>query len=410
MSLPHVAILLADLNAGGVQHMARHLAAGLGARGARVTFLVCEPGGRLEEDLPQGATLRHLPSAGLAGRLAAFRAAPSLWRAMLHPFLLSPRRSRTVPRLPALAGFLRSERPDALFTATPFLNVEALLANRLAGGATRVVLSERTHFSSGKAKKRWRLRRLAPLMGAVYPWAHAVVAVSKGVADDVARSTGLDRDRLTVLHNPVLLPGFTERAAERADHPWFAKGGPPVVLAIGRPTRQKDFDTLVRAFAMLRARRPARLVVIGESATSGGGGGGAAALLTLAGRLGVAGDVALLGYKANPLPYLRRAALFALSSRYEGFGNVLVEALACGTPIVSTDCPSGPAEILEGGRYGRLVPVGDAGALAAAMALTLDAPPDPATLRERAAHFGYERSMAGYARLLLPDEAGLDAA
>jgi glycosyltransferase involved in cell wall biosynthesis len=183
--------------------------------------------------------------------------------------------------------------------------------------------------------------------------------------------------------------------AQPIDHPWFAEGAPPVILGVGKLKPQKDFATLLRAFATLRAGRAARLVILGEGEQRG-------ELEALAQNLGIAADVALPGFVDNPFPYMARASLFVLSSRFEGLPGVLIQALACGCPAVSTDCPSGPAEILEGGRYGPLVPVGDAEGLARAMAETLAAPLSPDILRERAAFFSTERAACNTLAVLRP--------
>jgi glycosyltransferase involved in cell wall biosynthesis len=169
-------------------------------------------------------------------------------------------------------------------------------------------------------------------------------------------------------------------------------GAPPVILAVGRLTLQKDFPTLIRAFARLRARRSARLVILGEGELRD-------ELEALVAELGLTADVALPGFVDNPFSWMRGSALFVLSSAWEGFGNVLVEAMACGTPVVSTDCPSGPAEILENGKWGRLAAVGDAEALARAIAEALD-DPNPPDVRARAAFFSVERSVDAYLAIL----------
>jgi glycosyltransferase involved in cell wall biosynthesis len=197
--------------------------------------------------------------------------------------------------------------------------------------------------------------------------------VSGGAADDLARTSGLSRDRVQVVYNPVITPAMLALAREAPDHPWYAHGQPPVILGVGRLTRQKDFATLVRAFALARQQRPARLIILGE-------GEDRAALEALIRELGVADDVALPGFRDNAMAYMAGSALFVLSSAWEGLPTVLIEALAAGARVVSTDCPSGPREILQGGRLGALVPVGDAAALAAAMgeALARPAAPPPA--------------------------------
>jgi glycosyltransferase involved in cell wall biosynthesis len=193
--------------------------------------------------------------------------------------------------------------------------------------------------------------------------------------------------------------------AEPVDDPWFAPDALPVVMAAGRLVRQKDFPTLIRAFARARVARPLRLVVAGGADSPRTTEERQAELMALASSLGVAADLRLLGHIPNPAAYMARAAVFVLSSRYEGFGNVLVEALACGTPVVSTDCPSGPAEVLEQGRYGRLVPVGDSDSMAVAILATLDAPVDRDDLRRRAMAFSVECAADHYLDLLLADHS-----
>jgi glycosyltransferase involved in cell wall biosynthesis len=191
--------------------------------------------------------------------------------------------------------------------------------------------------------------------------------VSRGAADDLARTSGLPRDRVEVVYNPVITPTMLALARQAPDHPWFAPGQPPVIVGAGRLTRQKDFFTLLRAFAEVRRRRPARLIILGE-------GEDRSALQALADDLGVADEVALPGFQENALAYMAGSAVFALSSAWEGLPTVLIEALAAGARVVSTDCPSGPREILQDGRLGALVPVGDAVALAAAILEALGRP------------------------------------
>jgi glycosyltransferase involved in cell wall biosynthesis len=231
-------------------------------------------------------------------------------------------------------------------------------------------------------------------MRVLYPSADAVVAVSAGVADGLASRAGLRRDRITVIHNPIVTPEIAEKAAAGLDHPWFAPGQSPVFLAAGRLTVQKDYPTLLRAFAQLRQRRAARLVILGVGELRD-------ELAAQVSSLGLAADVEFAGFQENPFAFMRRAAAFVLSSAWEGFGNVLVEALACGTQVVSTDCPSGPAEILDGGRFGHLVQVGDASALAAAMEAALVHPLPAELLRERAQIFSIDAALDRYLPLLL---------
>ncbi|MGD9299694.1 MAG: glycosyltransferase, partial [Thiohalocapsa sp.] len=192
------------------------------------------------------------------------------------------------------------------------------------------------------------------------------------------------------------------RAALPCPHPWLdeaAQHAAPVLLGAGRLERQKDFPTLLRAFAALRGERRCRLVLLGEGAWRH-------RLTAEAAALGVAADLDLPGFQSNPYPFLARARVFVLSSAWEGSPNVLTEAMALGTPVVATDCPSGPREVLADGRFGRLVPVGDAAALAKAMAATLANPLPAAVLQHAVAAYRSDASAAAYAAALDAVAAG----
>jgi glycosyltransferase involved in cell wall biosynthesis len=249
--------------------------------------------------------------------------------------------------------------------------------------------------------RRWRDRHLPRLLGHTYRLADGIVAVSDGVADDLARQTGLPRARIVTVYNPVITPELAALASQPATHRWFLPAAPPVVLGVGSLSARKDYPTLVRAFARLRAERDCRLVILGEAASPKKTQEQRAELVALAASLGVADDVDVAGFVANPFAYMARASVFVLSSAFEGLPGALIQAMACGCPVVSTDCPSGPAEILDGGRFGALVPVGDDHAMAAAIAAALERPIAAATLRERAAMFSVERAVDRYVDLML---------
>jgi glycosyltransferase involved in cell wall biosynthesis len=234
---------------------------------------------------------------------------------------------------------------------------------------------------------------LPVVMRLTYRRAHAVVAVADAMAEDLARMIGFPRDKITVVYNPAVTPEMLAKAQQPAPHAWLSPGGPPVLVAVGRLHEQKDFQTLLRAFALVRARRSARLIILGEGPER-------PALEAGVAKLGLTEDVDLPGFVPNPYAFMAGASQFVLSSRYEGLPTVLIEAMACGCPVVSTDCPSGPGEILDNGKYGRLVPVGDAAALAEAMEATLDAPPPAAELKARADLFHIDRVIDSYRRLL----------
>jgi glycosyltransferase involved in cell wall biosynthesis len=301
----------------------------------------------------------------------------------------------TTLALPEVVRYLKAERPCALLAAKDRAIRVAVVARRLSGVDTRLVGRLGTHLSASLDGRPRPLRwlRTGPMRW-VYPNVDHVVAISDGVAEDTLRLTGLPPERVSVIRNPVITPGLYEKSRQPAEHPWFGDGGAPVILGAGRLTRQKDFATLIRAFARLRGQqRACRLVILGEGRQRG-------ELERLTRELGVAEAVALPGHVGNPYACMSRAALFVLSSRWEGSGNVLTEAMALGVPAVSTDCPSGPAEMLAGGRHGPLVPVGDADALAAAMADTLDRPPESEQLRAAVAEYSAERSAAAYLNVL----------
>ncbi len=198
-----------------------------------------------------------------------------------------------------------------------------------------------------------------------YPWADYVVGNSQGVVDDLRQVTGLPPERIKLLYNPVVTPAVRKKAQAHLNHPWFGPGQPPVILAVGRLTKQKDFSTLIRAFAQLLQTRPAHLLILGE-------GRDRPVLEATVKQFGLGNKVAMPGFVENPYAYMSRAALYVLSSQWEGLPTVLIEALYCGSPIIATDCPSGSREILADGQYGVLVPVGDVAALTRAMEAGLE--------------------------------------
>jgi glycosyltransferase involved in cell wall biosynthesis len=257
-----------------------------------------------------------------------------------------------------LAGYLRRAQPDRILSLDSGGNVPAVLAHQLAGRPGRLVLSERNILFNGGRTPR-RLLEVV-LKRAFYRFADRVLAVSAGVQSDLLRYLRLPPQRVRVVFNPVVDGSIATQAAAPVEHPWFGEGS-PVVMTAGRLVPQKDHLTLLRAFAALRRRIPARLFILGDGPMRG-------RLEAEAGRLGVAGDVSFCGFDKNPFRYMARSAVFALSSRNEGLPGVLIQAMACGTAVVATDCHAGPAEIVDApGANGLLVPVGDSAALAGAL-------------------------------------------
>jgi len=280
---------------------------------------------------------------------------------------------RCAASLPGLARYLVRERPGAMLSVTSGANVVALLARRLVGLPSRLVVNEQNTLSQWvNRSSNWRIRLTPRLVKYSYRWANAVVAVSHGVADDLIATWRIPADRVEVIYNAGVTPQLRRKALAQVDHPWLDSGQPPLVLAVGSLTVQKDFGTLLRAFAKVRANRPARLMILGEGRER-------PRLEESVRALGLEEDVQLPGWIDNPYAYMTRASVFTLSSRWEGLPTVLVEALYCGARVVATDCPNGPREILKNGEYGRLVPVGDVDELARAIAMSIggNAPPAP---------------------------------
>lgn len=396
-----------DLGGGGVQKMTLALASAFSEHGHEVDIVAYHVGGELEAMVPPTLSVHPLrPSPRLAARLLPLAADPLALRQLLLPVLLTRRPARTLVYLADLARYLRERRPDALLAAAPHQNLEAVWAKRLAGVPTKLLISERTVPSQVlPISDLWRNRFLPPLMRRAYQQADVIVSVSEALGDDLAALTGIPRARITTIYNPVVGPEVERLAAEPVSHPWFAPGLPPVILGMGRLSEQKDFPTLIRAFARVRERREARLVIFGSAKDAAKTELRRGEIKALATRLGVGADVDAPGFAANPFAYMARAALFVLSSRYEGLPGVLIQAMATGCPVVSTDCPSGPMEILENGRWGPLVPVGDAAAIAGAIEQALSRPLPREALKARAREFSVERAVRRYLEVLFGDEA-----
>jgi glycosyltransferase involved in cell wall biosynthesis len=358
-----VALFLHHLGGGGAERVMLNLAIGMARQGIAVDMVLSCAAGRF---LPQ------VPGAIRVVDLGA---------------------RRTLTSVPALVGYLRHVRPAVLLSAMEHVNLCALAARRLAGGTTRVVITEHSVHSKIAAHDRsWKGRLQRMLMRRWYPSADMVVAVSHGVAETVSEMFHVPPSRLHVIYNPVIDGEFLAKSRQPVDHPWFRPGQPKVILAVGNLSPWKDFATLLKAFAGLCKAGPLRLMILGEGPERG-------ALETLSRELGIADDVEMPGFIENPYAYMAQAAVLVLSSRWEAAPTVLVEAMALGIPIVSTDCDFGPRELLAGGKFGRLVPLGDPEALATGVveALANGPQPVPADFLDQ---FRIETSTQQYLRLL----------
>lgn len=289
-----------------------------------------------------------------------------------------------------LKAYLEREQPRVILANVDYVGI-ANAARALSSSSTKVVQVVHSNLSHEFGKISGLGKTIKPrFVRQFYPSSDGLIAVSKGVAKDLATMAQIPLDRIKVIYNPVVNADLPSKAQAPVHHPWFQPGEIPVILGAGRLMYQKDFATLIRAFAEVKKQRSCRLVIIG------GEGYDRPDLENLIQALQLEKDVDLPGFAENPYAYMAKSKVFALSSRYEGFGNVLVEAMATGTSVVSTDCPDGPAEILENGRYGHLVPVSSPTALAKAIASTLDHPTDPNLLQAKAQEFTSEKIASEY--------------
>ena len=342
-SQPDIAIFLRNLTGGGAERVMLNLACGFAQKGVKVDLILAKANGKYLDQVPEEIQLVDFDHSNLYGKFKL------------------PTGFQSLKSLPKLVNYLREKKPKVLLSALHFPNEVAILAKKLARVSTRIVVSEHTNLSVEAKLVEQISSRLAPFTAKLlYPFADGIVAVSQGAADNLAHLTGIPQQKIQVIYNPVITPDLRAKMTESVEHPWFAPGEPPVIIGAGRFVAQKDFATLIRAFAKVRQIRPARLMMLGS-------GREAENLKALVKELDIEADVFWVGFVNNPFAYMKQAGVFVMSSVWEGFGNVVVEAMAVGTPVVSTNCPSGPEEILALGKYGELVPVGDSEAMAEAI-------------------------------------------
>ena len=354
-----ISILLPDLRGGGVERIRLALAEQFAQAGHRVEFILMQAHGELIAEARERFSVIGL------GVLRA--------RSLVAP----------------LSRYITTAKPDVLLAAMWPLTVMAPLAARLSRHRCAVLVSEHNQLSV-QYQSRGALHNAALRisMAAGYRMADARVAVSAGVADDLAHLSGLSRKKFQVIHNPIAnrVRDSSKQTAHSLER-WGAAEGKRIIT-VGSFKAQKNHALLIDAFHAMAGPED-RLMLLGSGPLEG-------ALRDQARDLGLARKVIFAGFQPDPTPFYETADLFVLSSNYEGFGNVIVEALASGTPVVSTDCPSGPAEILKYGEFGTLVPVRDKKALAAAMQKSMKTPFDGDKLRNRAADFSPERAARSY--------------
>ena len=355
----HLAFLITNMLGGGAERVQIELIRGLLQRGHRIDLVLLQARGDLLPVVPPGARVVELGA------------------------------THALPAIPLIRRYLTLERPQVLFASLWPLTIAAIIAG-LGVGSTKVVTVDHNRLDHQYANRPWRMRAMRAAMRLCYGRAAARVGVSRGVADEIGRIAGIDPGRVDAIYNPVPRP-TSSPLATGAESLW-RPGSAARILTVGNLKTQKNHALLLRAFRRLLDGRPAQLAIVG-------GGGEEARLRADAEALALTDDVRFTGFVLDPGPWYETADLFVLSSDYEGFGNVIVEAMHYGLPIVSTDCESGPAEILENGRFGRLVPPGDVDALAQAISEALDAPADRERQRQRAEVFSVSRAVDDYEAL-----------
>lgn len=358
-----ITFFLPDFKGGGAQNMVINMANEFAARGHETSILTINKSGPYANKV--------------AGNVK----------------LVSLGKDRTAQAFFALRKYLQQQKPDIVLSALFHINIMLLLARlSLPGIKTKIIVTERNHFSARVKYSDRALDKIFPvLVFLFYRFADKVIGISQGVAEDIRKTATLPERKVTWIHNPVVSAETLKALESDIPLPWH--DGAPVIVTSGRLVPQKDYPTLLDAFALLLKRQDCRLLILGDGPLR-------QQLETRTKTLGIKDNVHFSGFVDNPVAPMKSARLFVGCSRWEGFCNVIVEALLCGLPVVFTDCPSGPAEILENGKYGTLVPVGDTVALAAAMEAVLQNSSDPEKQKSRALDFTVKKICDKYEEVM----------
>jgi glycosyltransferase involved in cell wall biosynthesis len=355
----HIAIFIPSMNGGGAERVIATLVNEFTQNGNNVDLILANANGPFLNKITKQARIIDLKTK----------------RASLSIF--------------GLINYIRNNKPDIILSALGYANVIATIANILSREKTPLILSEHSTLSATiEGKKNIRRKILPWLIKYTYPKASGIIAVSNGVADDIVNFTGINKEKIKVIYNPVVSNELVLLSNKSIKHEWFSNKTLPVILAAGRLNEVKDFDTLLRAFSIVTKEIPSRLVILGE-------GNKRKHLEGLSKELGICDRFRLLGFQDNPYKFMKNSTIFVSSSKFEALGNSIIEAMACGTPVVSTDCPHGPTEILEGGKWGPLVPVGNPEQLSLAIIKTLNQATHP-NVSIRGNDFGVHKSVNHY--------------
>lgn len=287
-----------------------------------------------------------------------------------------------------LVRYIQREKPDVVLSTLNHANLIAILANKIAGVHSHCVIRVPSYFS---LTEKWHIKSLAKIL---YPKSNKIIAVSHGVKQDLAKTLHIKNDKIRVLYNPLLIKSITEMARKDIDHLFFKNKKDKIILGVGSLNKDKDFGTLLKAFVELNKKeKNIKLIILGEGEER-------ERLERFIEKLNLNEKVSLPGFINNPYAYMARADVFVLSSLSEGFPNVIVEAMACGTSIVSLDCPGGVSEILQQGKYGKLTQQGNVEELAEAIDAILENPFDPDMLKKRAKEFDIKDIASKYLEVI----------
>lgn len=358
-----IAIFLPSLQGGGAERVTVTLANGIAEKGVGVDLIVANASGAYRDQVSPEVHLIDL------------------------------KLSRVLYALPKLVRYFKNEKPSAMLSVLNYANVIAILAKKLASSDAKLVIAEHNNASTA-VNIGFIASKIPKLMRRLYPYANKIVAVSAGVAEDLCNYLSLKPNSVNVIYNPVNVDSHLMPLQEPV-HPWFMKGEQPVIIGVGRLTEQKDFATLIKAFAKVCIKSRVRLVILGEGELR-------ADLEKLVELLEIKEYVLMPGFVDNPYEWMRQSSLFVLSSAWEGLPTVLIEAMGCGIPVISTNCPSGPLEILQNGKYGSLVPVGDSDQLAIEILKVLNGNVFPDVI-SRANDFNIDKSVLAYLKILSID-------
>ena len=358
-----IVIFLPSLAGGGAERVMLHLGDGFAQRGNFVDLVVSQLSGEYVSEIPSTINVINLNS-----------------KRLLHSFL-------------KFAFYLLKNKDSVVFTTLQYSNIFCLFLIKVFFLKNKIIIRESNAISKKFHEGRIRTKIYLALIRWLYPSSNKIIAVSQGLKDELVDFLDIDKDLITVIPNPVKLPLSISELTSPSCHAWLEQGQPPVVLGVGRLVKQKDFATLIKAFALVMQSIESRLIILGE-------GPELPFLQKLVFDLGIETNVDFPGFDLNPFSYMKRAKVFVLSSLWEGFPNALIQALACGCPVVSTNCSYGPYDILSGGKYGRLVKINDYKDMAREIIVTLESKNNCKTGEFWVQRYDFEKILSQYHKVI----------